>query len=75
MDECTGCQKPTPRHYCWESRWDCPCGVLPRYADPVGAIQILTWLLAELTWKFNEHRHDTSNGHGTNWGPIMPHWK
>lgn len=43
-------------------------------ADLSYTLRVLTWLHAELAWKFNEHRHQGPYG-GTNWGPIMPHWK
>lgn len=44
-------------------------------ADLSYALRVLMWLHAELAWKFNEHRHDLTNWHTTDWGPIMPHWK
>lgn len=43
--------------------------------EPEETIRVLTWLLAELTWKFNEHRHNGGGEWGTGWGPVLPHWK
>lgn len=37
-------------------------------------VYVLTWLHAELQWKFNEHRHNVT-GCSTDWGPTLPHWK
>lgn len=47
----------------------------PVLVIPAGHWRILVWLHAELTWKFNEHRHNARRQYSTDWGPIMPHWK
>lgn len=43
--------------------------------DVSDAIRVMAWLHAELAWKFNEHKHGGGGEYGTDWGPIMPHWK
>lgn len=38
-------------------------------------LKVITWCLAELRWRYDNHGHDCNGGgYGTSWGPKIPHW-
>ena len=76
MRVCPDCVKPEPSEWCWENKITCPLSKSPRSLDVnFEALRVAIWLLAELTWKFDHHRHDGGGPYGTAWGPVLPHWK
>jgi hypothetical protein len=66
--KCSTCRMPPPADHCWESRFDCPCGKLPRVLDTREAVHLLAWLLAEAQHRIKALENPPCCTGGPQWG-------